>query len=241
VSARRAVKGALVRAAVAAGYGRKEAQRALRDERNMHLLLSFSLEVDSNCIDIGSNEGMVLADMVRLAPEGRHIAYEPIPDFYARLVTKFPQVDIRNAALSSAEGTSEFLYVKNLPGYSGLKRRTYPRRPDIEVLKVRTERLDDHLDPAYVPALIKIDVEGAEALVIEGAMQTLRRHRPAVLFEFGQGAFDSYHTTPADMHRLIVDQAGLRLFDLDGNGPYTAGELERTYQRGDRWNWVAHR
>ncbi len=56
---------------------------------------------------------------------------------------------------------AQFNYVRNLPGYSGLKRRAYPRPPDVEVLEVRTERLDDHLPEGYVPALIKIDVEGA--------------------------------------------------------------------------------
>jgi FkbM family methyltransferase len=230
----------VVRAAAAAGYRRLEDWRALHDEENIRLLLSFSLSLDSNCIDVGCNEGEVLAEIIRVAPNGRHIAYEPLPHLHQQLVTLFPRVDIRQAALSNSEGTNQFLFVKNLPGYSGLRRRAYPRPPDIEVLAVRTERLDDHLDPDYVPTLIKIDVEGAEALVIEGAIQTLKRHRPIVLFEFGKGASDFYQVAPATIFSLLCEEAGLRIFDLDGNGPYDLQQLQQAYERNDRWNFVAH-
>jgi FkbM family methyltransferase len=231
----------LKRVAVAAGVGPAWARRAYQDELNMRLLLAFSLAADSNCIDVGSNDGRFLSEMVRIAPFGHHIAYEPLPPFFAKLTKDFPGVDVRGAALSNVNRTSEFTYVKNLPAYSGFRRRRYPTKPTIEKITVQTERLDDHLPQDYVPALIKIDVEGAEQLVIEGAMETLRRHRPIVLFEHGTGASDYYGTGPSNIYKLLCDVAALRIFDLDGYGPYSLHQLEAVYRRNDRWNFVAHR
>jgi FkbM family methyltransferase len=230
----------LKRVAAAAGVGPAWARRAFQDELNMRLLLAFSLAADSSCIDVGSHDGRFLSEMVRIAPLGRHIAYEPLPLFFAKLTKDFPGVDVRAAALSNVNGTSEFMYVKNLPAYSGFRRRRYPTKPTIETIAVRTERLDDHLLRDYAPALIKIDVEGAEQLVIEGAMETIKRHRPIILFEHGTGASDYYGTGPSDIYRLLCDSAGLRIFDLDGDGPYSLAQLEIVYRRNDRWNFVAH-
>jgi FkbM family methyltransferase len=231
----------LGRVAVAAGLGPAWARRAYQDEVNMRLLLAFGLSRDSNCIDVGSHEGRLLSDIVRIAPHGKHIAYEPLPHLFKKLIQTFPTVDVRNAALSNSEGNSEFVYAKNLPSYSGLRRRAYPSAPDIEILTVRTERLDEHLPPGYVPDLIKIDVEGAEQLVMEGAIETLKRHRPIVVFEHGKGASDFYNSSPPDIFGLLCDTAGLRIFDMDGNGPYTLAEMDETYRRNGYWNFVAHR
>jgi FkbM family methyltransferase len=48
-------------------------------------------------------------------------------------------------------------------------------------------RVDDLVGFYEPPALVKIDVEGAENLVLEGAMETLRRFRPVVLCECSGG------------------------------------------------------
>jgi SAM-dependent MidA family methyltransferase len=42
--------------------------------------MSRVLKKDSNCIDIGANEGTILRDMLKFAPRGDHMAIEPIPD-----------------------------------------------------------------------------------------------------------------------------------------------------------------
>jgi hypothetical protein len=61
------------------------------------------------------------------------------------------------------------------------------------------------------------------------------------VFEHGKGASDYYGASPRDVFSLLVNTAGLRIFDLDGNGPYSLPQFEETYDRNDRWNFVAHR
>jgi FkbM family methyltransferase len=216
------------------------ARREARDEERLRVLLAFVLDEDSNCIDVGAHRGGVLEHIVRLAPRGRHVAFEPLPELCAQLRARFPGVDVRESALSNERGERTFVFVQNHPALSGFRRRDYPSTPVVREISVDVERLDDALPDDYVPALIKIDVEGAEREVLEGATETIARHKPFVVFEHGKGAAPHYGTHPRDLYALLCDRAGLRIFDLDGNGPFDLGQLERIFERGDRWNFVAH-
>jgi FkbM family methyltransferase len=73
------------------------------------------LEADSDCLDIGAHEGVVLREMVRLAPNGRHIAWEPLPALARRLRERYPAVEIRDAALSIGAGERAFAHVLDEP------------------------------------------------------------------------------------------------------------------------------
>ncbi|HEU5377725.1 MAG TPA: FkbM family methyltransferase [Ktedonobacteraceae bacterium] len=223
-----------VRAILRREYGKQRAER-----QQLHLLLQSLLKEDSNCIDIGAYRGRILAEIIRVAPRGNHIAYEPLPHLNQRLERRFPGVDVRQAAVSNENGETTFVYVKSLPAFSGLRERSYYGRQPVEKLTVRTETLDSSLPEGYVPSLIKIDVEGAERLVIEGAIKTITKYKPAIIFEHGKGGADYYNTQPRHIYELLHDQAGLQLFDMDGNGPYTLEQFEETFARNDRWDFVA--
>ncbi len=210
------------------------------DERHLKLLLSFVLRADSNCLDVGSYKGLFLNEFRRLAPGGHHIAYEPLPQLCGQLRQRFPEMDVRQRALSNEEGEASFVHVRDAPAYSGLKEGHYPRPMSTETISVRTERLDDHLPDGWLPTFIKIDVEGAEALAIEGALDTLRRGRPIVAFEYGGGTGEKFGTSDHDIYRLLCEDVGLRLFDMDGHGPFGPAQFEDELATGERWNWVAH-
>jgi FkbM family methyltransferase len=216
------------------------ADREATDNRNLELLLGFLLREDSNCVDVGANQGRFLSHMVARAPRGRHFAFEPLPQCAARLVEAFPGVEVHEAAVADAPGEAEFVSVVEDPAYSGLRERPYPGADwHTERIRVRVEKLDDQLPEDYVPTLIKIDVEGAELGVLRGALTTIRRHRPYVVFEHGVGAADRYATTPEAVHELLTGQAGLRVFDMDAAGPLSAAQFSGHYHAGTRWNFLA--
>ena len=211
------------------------------DEENMRLLIGSSLEPDSNCIDIGAHTGAVLEEIVKAAPRGRHIAFEPIPELCVGLRKRFPQVEVRCAAVSSHRGSATFAYLPDVPEWSGLKLRALPdgTEPRAEQIEVRLEALDEVLPESYRPSLIKIDVEGAEEAVLRGAMQTLRRHHPIVLFEHGVGSADVYGTMPGQIHELLTEELGYEIYDLDERGPYPREEFERVFWANEQVNFVA--
>lgn len=138
--------------------------------------------------DVGANVGFTSTIAAHLTgPSGKVLCFEPQPDC-VRLVARnaqlngFSQVQVREEALSDEDGTAQFLVSKN----STFSRLVGTGEVDLrEKIDVRVRRLDaliadEKLPP---PALLKIDVEGAEKGVLLGAMETLRTAKPVLLIE----------------------------------------------------------
>jgi len=121
-----------------------------------------------------------------------------------------------------------------------MRRQDYPTDFATETIDVAVQSIDASLPSDWVTTLIKVDVEGAERDVIAGGIETIRRFRPTVIFEFHKGSARHYDSTPTDVHALLCGDAGLRIFDIDGGGPYTTQRLQETFDEGLMWNFVAH-
>ncbi|HWE34123.1 MAG TPA: FkbM family methyltransferase [Solirubrobacteraceae bacterium] len=214
--------------------GPREVRRNMRDDEAFRRLLALSLPSDAACVDVGANLGELLAHMVRYAPSGRHVAFEPLPELAARLRTRFPGVDVRQAAVGAERETRAFTRVRGIETRSGFEVGGYPPE-QLEQLEVEVQTLDGDLPEGFVPALIKIDVEGAELEVLRGGAGTLTAHTPTVAFEHDNRA-DS-----AAIYDLLAVDVGLRIFDFDGDGPLTAADFQRKVERRSHWNFVAHR
>ncbi len=157
---------------------------------------------ESNCIDVGCHKGEILDLMQAAAPQGHHWGFEPIPVLYTALVEKYRDMNctISPIALSNAAGEAQFNYVTTNPSYSGLLRREYDRPHEEDTsITVQTAKLDDVLPVDTRVDLIKIDVEGAEMLVLGGARETIARTKPVIIFEHGIGASDIYGTGPEEV------------------------------------------
>ncbi len=162
----------------------------------------------SCCIDIGAHKGEVLDIMLKYAPQGKHHAFEPIPAMYETLIRKYAgnrNCLVHSCALSNTKGTTTFNYVISNPSYSVLIKRKYDRPNEEDTtIEVETELLDNILPADYRPELIKIDVEGGELLVLEGAIETLKKHKPVVIFGHGLDASDFYGSTPEKLYELFA-------------------------------------
>ncbi len=158
-------------------------------------------------VDIGALKGEILDIMLRAAPQGPHFAFEPIPELYERLQQKYHSspCTIFNMALSHEVGTASFNHVVSNPSYSGLRQRQYDRPNEVaQQITVQTDTLDRILPPEVKIDLIKIDVEGAELWVLEGAREHLQRDQPIVIFEHGLGASEFYESSPEKIYDLFA-------------------------------------
>jgi FkbM family methyltransferase len=213
-------------------------RRDRRDSEHVRLLMRLSLAADANCVDVGANVGDVLSEIVEIAPQGRHVAFEPLPDLARRLAERFPQVDVRASALSDEPGEAVFHRVKHAHSRSGLSARDHGDT-EVERFAVHVETLDAALPADYRPALVKIDVEGAEVGLLRGATRVLEAHRPTLVIEHSLDASAHFGTTTRDVHELLSAR-GYRVFDIDGNGPLSLAGFEATTRAGRIWTFVAH-
>lgn len=169
-------------------------------------LIRKHLKKDSNCIDIGANLGHILMEIVAAAPKGKHFAFEPIPDLYTSLKKKFSKnTTVYNYALSSKRGSTTFNYYPGRPAVSGFRERNKLVGQEPTLLSVQMEKLDDLIPENLKIDLVKIDVEGAEYEVLQGARKVLQKNKPLVLFECGLGGADVYGTTPDDIFDLFAE------------------------------------
>jgi FkbM family methyltransferase len=195
------------------------ARQAQLEAVAMKAVLAASLRDDATYVDVGANRGQVLAEALRVAPRGRHIAFEPIPALAAELAAEFPRVDCRQKALGASAGSGEFCHFTQLDGWSGLRRspEISDARGRPEYIRVEISTLDVEL-AELVPAVVKIDVEGAELGVIEGARDVLARARPIVLFEHVAAPAALYGTSPGALWDAF-EQLGYAIFSMIGDGP----------------------
>ncbi len=109
---------------------------------------------------------------------------------------------------------------------------------------MKADLLDNIIPEGLAVALIKIDVEGAELQVLRGALRTIRRSKPYVIFEHGLGAADFYGTTPEEVYDLLTARGGLRvslMADwLAGRGPLSREQFCDQFQRAANFYFMAH-
>ena len=152
-------------------------------EVELHLL-EFLCRRDQDAIDVGANDGCYVHYLRRHARQV--IAFEPMPSLARMLRRKFRRgVVVESMALSDTAGTVSLrmpvvdgVVVTGCSTVSSAASATYPAHRAIEVPM-------DRLDSVYggEVGFIKIDVEGHEQAVLDGAIETIRRCRPRMLVE----------------------------------------------------------
>jgi FkbM family methyltransferase len=212
------------------------ARQELHEQIAIRAILAAALAADATYVDVGTNRGQLLADAVRVAPRAKHIAFEPIPELAAEVERAFPAVDCRRLALGARSGEAEFCHFRDLDGWSGLRRNPEisDERGRPEFIQVTVSTLDAEL-AGLAPAVVKIDVEGAELEVLEGGRAVLSRARPVIIFESVAGRSTLYDSTPGAQWELLRE-LGYELFSVTGDGPYTR---ERFAHSGGVVNWLA--
>src|SRR5262249_2550066 len=136
-------------------------------------------------LDVGANRGMYSIAALRFSKGV--IAFEPQPHYAKFLKTFMPkQVRIVECAVSHSAGVATLL-VPSDPRYHAEARLSNEGESAADAgarfveTSVRTVPLDDVVDEPV--GLIKIDVEGHELAVLEGARRVIESSRPNIIIE----------------------------------------------------------
>lgn len=149
--------------------------------------------------DIGANIGLYSRFLVQRFQASQVYAFEPMPDNRDLLAENLKigdcaaHVQILPYAVSNRDAVCEF-QIDNLTSNSGTlddvtggkpsqSRHQYGLQPiSIQVKAVRLDSLIEGNDLPK-PDVMKIDVEGAEGLALEGAKSLLQQHSPRLIIE----------------------------------------------------------
>ena len=160
----------------------------LHEFPDMGFLLHF-LRAEDLFIDIGANVGSYTI-LACSAVGTRGVAFEPVPSTYKRLVENMrlnhleEKVKCINEGVGAMQGTIEFTSDGDTTNHALALGEQYDKKVTVEVTSLDTALHGDE------PSLIKIDVEGFETPVLDGAQETLKsRTLNAVIMELnGSGA-----------------------------------------------------
>ena len=152
----------------------------------------YKIKDGDTVIDIGSHIGIFTLKAARRTKRGLVISIEPYPKNFKILLknvknNKLKNVIAVNSALSNCDGVGK-LYIA--PGTSGASHSLLRSRVESsEFVEVLVRKLDSLLDELNIKKvnMIKIDAEGSELEILEGAEKTLRDNNVHL-------AIAAYHT-----------------------------------------------
>jgi FkbM family methyltransferase len=219
---------------------------AARDhyERELTYLHHF-VEPGTVVVDGGANCGIYTTVAARLVgPSGRVLSFEPGTEAFSVLtknieLNHLTNVRAHRAALSDRDGRARLYHLGRGPISFSIGR---PKSTAVKSEEVVTRSLDDVFREEGIDrvGLIKLDIEGAEELVLRGAGQNIARSRPTIIFEVNAGAARQLGLHPYGAWELLRSW-GYRFFSLTGcadlrelEKPPTADAIENVIAVHDR-------
>jgi FkbM family methyltransferase len=154
-----------------------------------------NIKANWNCIDAGANVGYHALLMARLAHEGLVHAFEPTRTFYML------QENVRHAGLSNLVLNKTALGASNHGGERLY--RIWGGRPERYSGKWTT--VDEYLGSQASQALdfLKVDVDGFDLEVLQGAKKSIASFRPVVLVEINH-ALATRGKTASDVFEFML-------------------------------------
>ncbi len=198
-------------------------------------LLMYELIAPNHVIfDIGANLGWYSLNFSKLAPHGKVYAFEPLPKTFTKCQRNLElngaqNVDLHNFALSTKEGEIKFFYNEKSSGSSSMKNLL--ELEDTVEITCELSTLDIFVEAhGGVIDFIKCDVEGAELLVFQGAINTLKVAKPIIFTEMLRKWSAKYDYHPNDIIALFKEY-DYECFYSNGNTLHKIAEVtEETSQ-----------
>lgn len=162
--------------------------------------------------DIGANVGYYTVHLAKkLCNYGGHIhAFEPLIQTFDRLcaninlnnLTQF--VTLNNIGLSDKEGTVEFFQPKYSGSVASSMKNLHPEEYS-QISQVKMETLDEYCNKKNIRSIdvMKIDVEGAELLVVQGGSVIIQKSSPIIFIELLRKWSNPFGYHPNDLLKIL--------------------------------------
>ncbi len=165
-------------------------------EPKMVRLFQTLIKKDDVVIDVGANIGCTSILFGELAEQV--ISFEPSPTTFNLLQKNIKQsglenITLLNSALGSNPGVSKITYAESNRSGGFISNKTTISTGHVTE-KIRIEKLDNIIHDLNISKLdfIKIDVEGFEKEVIEGARNTINKFQPIIVLELNHWCLNAF-------------------------------------------------
>lgn len=181
-------------------------------ETDLAKLFTAHINPDRDVIDVGANVGFFTVLAGKHLKTGRVLAAEPTSAAFGRLTRNVEHNDVKdrvilfNGLVSDRESEQTVNIVPGREEYSSVGTVVHSAVIGQETRqeKIASRTLDNLVkEHGLKPALIKVDVEGAEQFVFDGAEETLKTHRPVVLSEFSSRLLENNGSSADHILRLF--------------------------------------
>jgi FkbM family methyltransferase len=188
---------------------------------------------NSTVFDVGANIGLMAIAVLRARSTTRVVSFEPSPNslpFLQRTAAGSQYADrwtIIGKATADQPGERDFHVGQAADAlYDGFN--SGARIRDARTMRVPVTRLDDEWHALGSPdvSVVKIDVEGAEALVLAGARALLTACQPALLIEWHRDYLELFGTPPETLI-AFAREFDYRIYTIPSGVPI---DDERTLQ-----------
>lgn len=188
-------------------------------------------------VDAGANIGFYTVAAARRLTSGRVLAIEPTASACRRLRINVAdngvtgKVIIEQCLLADAPGEMSVNVLDGQEEYASIGGLVHPglvdRNSALETVPAVT--LDSLVQKYQLkPALVKVDVEGAELKVLSGAVETLKAFRPYIMSECSDRMLSSQGASSIALRQLLVG-LGYRVVNAESPatplGRHIAGDI----------------
>lgn len=187
-------------------------------------------------VDIGANVGYFSLMLSALYPKLEVHAFEPMPRNVATLKDnkQHNNFDLHIHAMCISDSAGEVEFAIPPLGECGWGRivqgtleRDFPDKVKVSATTFDQFYLSDGF--TQTPDLIKVDVEGNEMRVLEGARQFLSDHSPTLCLEINEECLVDNQTSGAQVMKFLAD-LGYRCFKIDGHALTPIKQLDPNYK-----------
>jgi FkbM family methyltransferase len=191
------------------------------------------LSPGDHVLDVGSNIGYyALLAAEKVGPSGCVIGCEPAPGVYEILQHNVQRSELQNIkvfpwAVGAKNGNLQF-YESTIPNWGSLFQNNSLMQT--RAIMVPAKTVDEIVREVsdFRPTALRMDVEGAELMVLEGAREVLREYKPCLFIEF--------HNFALGWEKVRAAIAG-----LDSHGYSSTTVIERTWDQPWMSAWMRER
>ncbi len=213
-------------------YYRRRVLEEIADGEPELALLTTLITSSGTAVDVGANQGIYAFALSEIGQQVH--AFEAHPD-YAKFAKDNlgDRATVHTVALTNAKGRAKFYVPYSDDGmelhFAGNLKNSHAQFTNQKIIETDVETLDSFALTGVT--FIKVDVEGSELDVLEGARRTILRDKPVLLLELLSGTYPD----PSAITQIVCDTYGYKAFVVDGIELHDAIPTIRALNANTTW------